>query len=220
MKIRTGFVSNSSSSSFILTGSFKDIMEAIENMIGLVDSDYTEGGAPDHLAGLVTFKNNEDLQDEFKEGNLGVAFSSCNYDTYMKVRGCKDNGKYRVYVETCNNHDWSGVIKQELITRVDDECSDEYNSMYRDNRAIGCNFIWISENCIIRSAEHYLFLHTRINFKCDCTKRYKVSVIRFDESLRAHCSQCDAPLGETATAKRKRLKKPQDYPDNIIPGVI
>lgn len=220
MKIRNGFVSNSSSSSFILTGSFKDIMEAIENMVNLVDVDYEEGGAPDHLSGLAAFKNNEDLQDEFKEGNLGVAFSSCNYDTYLRVRGDKENGKYRVYVETCNNHDWSSVIKQSIATRIDDEGSDEYNSIYQDNRDVGRSFIWISEHCIIRSAEHYLFLHNRINFKCDCTGRDKVSVIRFDEYLRAHCSQCDAPLGETATAKRKRLKKPQDYPDNIIPGVI
>lgn len=218
MKIRNGFVSNSSSSSFILTGSFTEIMEAIENMVNLVNEDYEEGGAPEHLAGFTAFKNNEDLQDEFKEGNLGVAFGSCNYDTYMRAYRKDESDSYKVYVETCNNHDWSNVVKESITTRVDDEGSEEYNSTYQENRDVGRSFIWISENCIIRSAEHYLFLHNRINFKCSCET--KVSVIRFDENLRPHCSYCDDLLGETAAAKRKRLKKSQDCPDNIVPGVI
>ena len=90
MKIRSGFVSNSSSSSFIIekNDEYKNINELARYMVGRVG--YNDNKQPIY----------DLLDNSTKDPNTNIMFYSCNYDTYIY-----DYGKYML-VNTCNNEDW------------------------------------------------------------------------------------------------------------------
>lgn len=91
MKIRNGFVSNSSSSSFVVIGEDTVVSTAI-NMIPA-----REWGPRDTK--LINI-----LRSYKGSPNTPIAFSSCNYNTFIKkVKGT-------IFVETCNNHEWHYLI--------------------------------------------------------------------------------------------------------------
>ena len=95
MKIRNGFVSNSSSSNFIVSSSAHDsVYDLSKAMIEIRDDSYDEGG----------FGSNSEeignLNQAIKDGrdiNENVTFSSCSYDTFIK----KIEGAY--IVTSCTN---------------------------------------------------------------------------------------------------------------------
>ena len=92
MKIRVGFVSNSSSSSFMISRkSYKTTKDVALAMIPAREWDGDEE----------LIKTIEKLGDFDKP----IAFKSCNYDTY--ISGDKD----RFYVFTCNNHSFYDVLE-------------------------------------------------------------------------------------------------------------
>lgn len=110
MKIRNGFVSNSSSSSFIIKGKIDDVANS---MLNTVVEDYSDWNDTDSgFAKSKTRKNkstykkwlnnlkialkNKDVQD----GKIGITMPSCNYPTYVLRVG------EEVYVSTANNHEW------------------------------------------------------------------------------------------------------------------
>jgi len=94
MKIRNGFVSNSSSSSFIISGSaYKSVSELASIRIKLRDLDNNESEI-DHITRI----EERNLKNLKYSKDIPMAFDSCNYETYI----VKQNGKY--YVNTCNNH--------------------------------------------------------------------------------------------------------------------
>jgi hypothetical protein len=104
MKIRNGFVSNSSSSSFIVNA--KSSMEVFLKMIGVVYDEYKEyeNGAwwkKHHEENVMRFIENH--ADKFNEGII-IPFT-CNFETY--IFPAKDG---KCYVETCNNHPWESVF--------------------------------------------------------------------------------------------------------------
>lgn len=89
MKTRNGFVSNSSSSSFVIAAD-KEIKTVFDLAIKMIPT--REWGDDDKLIRKIkSSKVNPDNP---------IMFRSCNYDTYIIKEG-----KYFV-VETCNNHDW------------------------------------------------------------------------------------------------------------------
>lgn len=100
MKIRKGFVSNSSSSSFILRkgDAFNDTREIAKYMLNEIDwmSDYERG------------KYNKLLESIKEDDN--ITFQTTNYDTYIQYL----MGYY--FIDTANNHDWGS----ELTNSVDD----------------------------------------------------------------------------------------------------
>lgn len=110
MKIRNGFVSNSSSSSFIVGAN--STMEVFKMMLPVIKEDYM--GYSDGIAGWEKFhakritKFLESQPDDFN-GGIMIPFT-CNYETYIfpAMSG-------RCYVETCNNHDWEKYLRVEFV---------------------------------------------------------------------------------------------------------
>ena len=96
MKIRNGFVSNSSSSSFIISNEhFPTVRSLARYMLNKKIDDYEND------------YGDKDIYDKKLIGKLKkidendpVSFSSCNYDTYIKkIADC-------YVVSTCNNTNW------------------------------------------------------------------------------------------------------------------
>lgn len=104
MKIRSGFVSNSSSSSFVLTeksSTFNSPIEIAYHM--LMERDWPSDG-----------ETLQKLTDMVRSGKItkgsNLSFKSTNYDTFIYYTG---DGKLPIGIYTCNNIDWKfpGDIK-------------------------------------------------------------------------------------------------------------
>jgi len=122
MKIRTGFVSNSSSSSFIISEhNFPTVRSLAKRMIEIQAEDYEDDEQFDR------FNYKMGLIDRLKNvpEDHPISFSSCNYDTYIrKVGDC-------LFVSTCNNTHWD---LWEYTTRITDAAKDELKEMLNDPR--------------------------------------------------------------------------------------
>lgn len=110
MKIRSGFVSNSSSSSFVVCNTLE---YTAETMLDIVIRDWSEWDRSE------TKSFRDESKRRFKEwrnrlkkalknpevqsGKIGITFPSTNEETYIVWR------RDRAFVQTCNNHDWSVV---------------------------------------------------------------------------------------------------------------
>ena len=118
MKIRMGFVSNSSSSSYLVPlNAFDTVFDLAKKIIDIRDEDWKETCESPEFG---TMKN---LQRAKKKGisqDTPVQFITCNYATWIKKT---DKG---FIVETCNNH---FEISQMM---------DEYGAKYiEDHRELG-----------------------------------------------------------------------------------
>jgi hypothetical protein len=105
MKTRNGFVSNSSSSSFIIRNG--DIGSVATSMLNTViddfgDWDRDEGETSENPTYDKWRDNLKEALDNPKveNGKIGITMPSCNYETYIFKKG-KD-----IYVSTANNHAW------------------------------------------------------------------------------------------------------------------
>ena len=99
MKTRQGFVSNSSSSSFILSkDSYDSVFDLAKEMIP----------ARDWESDNDLIKKIEEAEIRGMDPNTSISFNSCNYETYIV--------KYKDYylISTCNNHCWQDHINDGL----------------------------------------------------------------------------------------------------------
>jgi len=109
MKIRDGFVSNSSSASFIVRAkSFRDVFDLASKMIPR--REWNESGlGNDHT--LMT--NIRLARRRGMDPNTPICFDSCKYETYIATEG-----PYFL-VATCNNTDWQ--LDEHLVILSTDE---------------------------------------------------------------------------------------------------
>jgi hypothetical protein len=97
VKIRIGFVSNSSSTSFVVSAkSYATVFAIASAMLDIRNEDWGSGadGMPKSRLGMEA----KAMRGAGRDPNTPVAFHTTNYDTYIKRCG----GVYAV--STCNNH--------------------------------------------------------------------------------------------------------------------
>jgi len=110
MKRRDGFVSNSSSSSFIL-GSHKTVLQYAIDMVPYREWENIDCELIEQLRSL--------QDDPTWNDNAPIMFNSCNYDTLIARLGD------HVYISTCNNHQFYNAFDHEDIVNVNPETAEK-----------------------------------------------------------------------------------------------
>jgi hypothetical protein len=107
MKLRTGFVSNSSSSSFLIsTSQVPSVFELGIQMLNIRNADWSDPSWGPSTQNLN--KETEKIERAKLKGidpNTPICFQTTNYDTYILPP--KDGN---IYVDTCNNHCWDSDL--------------------------------------------------------------------------------------------------------------
>ena len=98
MKVRNGFVSNSSSSSFVVTN--QTVRAFAEQVVKLMYDDSSEG-----YINSKEWKALKTAECKKLNPNIPIRIATCNYDTYIYPFH-----NYLI-VSTCNNYDWSVLIQ-------------------------------------------------------------------------------------------------------------
>ena len=118
MKIRNGFVSNSSSSSFIISDQNFPTVRSLA--IYMLNQQIKERRYERYSNKWIKYDKQYIKNLEKIDENQPVSFPSCNYDTYIrKVGDC-------YLVATCNNTDWD---LDDYSTRLSDEAKKELNEI-------------------------------------------------------------------------------------------
>jgi len=170
MKIRNGFVSNSSSSSFIVANTISILSRSMLKTV-LDDFGY------DKRRKYKTYEKwNKNLRNalrrkDVKEGRLGITMPSCNFDTYIiyKEGNC--------YISTCNNYQWGPEVMEGMYIGEADKTV--------DNIVEKNNFLNVRNN-LIHSCYHY-----DENSKLKCPKcKYYFGEYVIDKKGNKICGNC------------------------------
>lgn len=133
MKFRTGFVSNSSSSSFVFRKDeeFKTTLDIAKAIVLLKKWD----GDKALMQKLRSMGNY----------NLPIAFRSCNYDTYIAKEG-------RIfYVYTCNNYPFYNILYNDFYN-IDIDLNEIEKDIKENNY-----FYWPEYNIEVTCIDDYIF---------------------------------------------------------------
>lgn len=215
MKIRCGFVSNSSSSSFVVsTTDYKDVKSLAIKMMRIRNEDWID----DHELAELTQRHTETqdpaLLKEIKENlkyiighnqeltdlinstidpDTPITFRTTNYDTFIVKL---DN---YLLVSTCNNHDWSYTInkincnvipKESLIKLFGDEILtdrsyDVHDTIELDLKRVAV-FWWTKYNAYIKCMRH--------NNEVECQVKghyYKIEMSKDNKEFKIICPMCE-----------------------------
>lgn len=104
MKIRNGFVSNSSSSSFIVHEPNRTTSQIMREMLKIVKTERKEQKIKKKDILAIT-KCIKWLQYHSKVDTPLMYPKTCNYETWV----FKDKTGIDTIIETCNNHDWQDI---------------------------------------------------------------------------------------------------------------
>jgi len=201
LKTREGFVSNSSSSSFILSkDSYASVFDLAKQMIPARN-----------------WNSDQDLISKIEEAeikgmnpNTSISFDSCNYATYIV--------KYKDYylISTCNNHPWRDQIEgygnfpKELRSVVDIDwdtpmqygSSDELAFEYLEGVVSKLSSFWYAEYGVGGTPLDY---EDPEREKCSCKKHY-YDVIKIKGKKKPVCVVCYG-LEKEKEAKEKIKKQ-------------
>jgi len=177
MKMRYGFVSNSSSSSFIINNaSVEDIATRMLNVVIQEFEDW-DNVTDEEKALHVTWKKNllnAFKNDSVKNGDIGITMPSCNYNTYIAKKG--DD----VYISTSGNHYWGDISNDASYFGggEDDGAADDTYEVINNS-----NYFNI-ENNKIHSVEQY----DENEGKCpECKKSLGYFVIEDGKKICSYC---------------------------------
>jgi hypothetical protein len=126
MKIRNGFVSNSSSSSFILKFGderYPNTATIAESMLKDKYADYGDDGYTGWEATAKKAFNNIEKLKNGDDPYIPIYFSSCNYNTYIIPL----TNNYCL-IETCNNTQWLVKDSPNVVKFIPDEVLEKYPS--------------------------------------------------------------------------------------------
>jgi len=129
MKIKQDFITNSSSTSFIL--SYKNTKVVTKKMVDIIFKEwfYLDCKADEEFKKEV-YKRIKKLEND---ECVMIPFS-CNYETFIIKN---DDGN--IYVETCNNHRWDNldILKYVDMFENNDEFEKRFNEMIFTNISTG-----------------------------------------------------------------------------------
>ena len=104
MKTKESFVTNSSSTSYIIEGIDKNILVDIcRKMTDIVLKEFfANSPTKDYIRKVQSNVEAIKVLRDVMDGTIGITFPSINRDTFIIV----DKTGNRIIVETCNNHIW------------------------------------------------------------------------------------------------------------------
>ena len=203
MKIRIGFVSNSSTSSFI---AYATISTVAKSMFNTVIDDYSSWGERIDRATKRLYQEwRKNLykglrRKRVKNGEMGITMSSCNYDTYIAYK----NG--RCYVATCNNHLWDERL---IDTYIPEESESEIKNILNEF------YFYNIRNGLIHSSEKYLEDRESNKLQCpNCTYFFGGYVV--DEKNNQICAHCfEGIIGKRIDEMKILKAKQKKFPNPI-----
>jgi len=172
MKIRNGFVSNSSSASFVIDKDHYDgIKDLAQKMIWIRD-----------------FGNNEELVEELDSKELpagtGISFDTCGYRTYISET------KNFFIVQTSRNHRFQDELDG-IIRSIPEEVSEDIEErgyMSRDHKYRDSLLEGVEKHYTYWFAEYDLIGSGADNGECFCEKHYEDKIKLQDGTI--VCPSC------------------------------